>query len=351
MPRKQRCRRIEGYPDHWEFSPEEVTDKEPVVMTLDEFETIRLLDREGMTQEQCAEKMGIARTTVTAIYESARRKIADAMVDGKQLQIRGGTYRLNDPGTENIIQKGTGTMRIGVTYENGEVFQHFGHTEQFKLYDVADGKIVSEQIVPTNGSGHGALAGFLKARRWTRSSAAASAWVRRTHWQKPGFSFTAGDRSADAAAKALAEGTLRYDPDARCDHHEGGHECGHHHEGGHECGHHHEGGHECGHHHGGDHECGHHHGESLDCGHQEETKVAAAITVMRKAYDHVSADTKRNGEAAIPRRFFHDRSLVNGRLYTGGAGSGRSDTQLYSETGCLLPMSAEELTQAWTVSF
>ena len=74
MPRKQRCRWIDGYPDHWDFSPEEVTDKEPVVLSLDEYETIRLLDRERMTQEQCAERMGIARTTVTAIYESARRQ-------------------------------------------------------------------------------------------------------------------------------------------------------------------------------------------------------------------------------------------------------------------------------------
>ena len=80
MPRKQRCRWIGGYPDHWEFAPAEVSDGEPVVMRLDEFETVRLLDREGMTQEQCAERMGVARTTVTAIYESARRKIAEALV-------------------------------------------------------------------------------------------------------------------------------------------------------------------------------------------------------------------------------------------------------------------------------
>ena len=53
-------------------------------------------------------------------------------------------------------------MRIAVTYENGQIFQHFGRTEQFKLYDVADGKIISEQVVGTNGAGHGALAGFLK---------------------------------------------------------------------------------------------------------------------------------------------------------------------------------------------
>ena len=263
MPRKQRCRWIEGYPDHWEFSPEEVSTREPVIMTLDEFETIRLLDREGLTQEQCAEKMGIARTTVTAIYESARRKVASALVDGKQLLIRGGNYRLNDQGTENIIQKGTENMRIAVTYENGEIFQHFGHTEQFKLYDVEDGKIVAEQIVPTNGSGHGALAGFLKAAQVDALICGGIGMGAQNALAEAGIQLYGGVAGlADAAAKALAEGTLQYDPNAKCDHH------GHRGEG-HECGHHHGGGHECGHHHGGGHECGHHHGEGLDCGHQE----------------------------------------------------------------------------------
>ncbi len=50
-------------------------------------------------------------------------------------------------------------MKIAVTYENGEVFQHFGHTEQFKLYEVSGGKLLQTQVVDTNGSGHGALAG------------------------------------------------------------------------------------------------------------------------------------------------------------------------------------------------
>lgn len=54
-------------------------------------------------------------------------------------------------------------MRIAVTYENGRIFQHFGHTAQFKIYDVQDGKIVSSQVQDTNGSGHGALAGLLAA--------------------------------------------------------------------------------------------------------------------------------------------------------------------------------------------
>ena len=54
-------------------------------------------------------------------------------------------------------------MKIAVTYENGSVFQHFGHTEQFKLYDVEDGKVVNSAILPTGGFGHGALAGFLRS--------------------------------------------------------------------------------------------------------------------------------------------------------------------------------------------
>lgn len=52
-------------------------------------------------------------------------------------------------------------MRIAVTYENGMVFQHFGHTEQFKFYDVENGKVVKTQVADTNGQGHGALSGFL----------------------------------------------------------------------------------------------------------------------------------------------------------------------------------------------
>ena len=55
-------------------------------------------------------------------------------------------------------------MKIAVTYENGQVFQHFGHTEQFKIYDVSEGTVTSAQVIPTNGSGHGALAGFLCAK-------------------------------------------------------------------------------------------------------------------------------------------------------------------------------------------
>ena len=140
MPRPIRCRRIEQLPVYRSFSPDDTLAKENVYMTVDEFEVIRLLDDEGLTQEACASRMKIARTTVTAIYESARKKVAEALVHGKRLLIAGGCCEY-DPVviSQSIITKGNGIMRIAVTYENGEVFQHFGHAEQFKLYDVQDG--------------------------------------------------------------------------------------------------------------------------------------------------------------------------------------------------------------------
>ena len=205
-------------------------------MSLDEFETIRQIDKEGMTQEECSVRMGVARTTVTAIYNSARKKLADALIDGRRLQISGGEYRLKELSDVGIIRKGLNIMRIAVTFEDGNIFQHFGHTEQFKLYDVEDGKIVSSRIVDTNGSGHGALAGFLKAAEADALICGGIGMGAQMALAEAGIKLYGGvSGSADEAAKALAEGNLNYDPEARCDHHEHGedHDCGH---GGHECG-------------------------------------------------------------------------------------------------------------------
>ncbi len=157
--------------------PEDHKNREQVViLTVDEYETIRLIDKEGLSQEQCGDFMQVARTTVQQIYASARKKLADVLVDGLPLRIEGGDYQLCNGGNRacgcsNCYKqkfnqlyekpKGEHIMRIAVTYENGEIFQHFGHTEQFKVYDVENGKIMSAEVVDTNGSGHGALAGVL----------------------------------------------------------------------------------------------------------------------------------------------------------------------------------------------
>ena len=73
----------------------------PIVLTVDEYETIRLLDKKGYSQEQCAASMQVARTTVQRIYEIARKKIADALIDGHPLRIEGGDFRICDGQSSN----------------------------------------------------------------------------------------------------------------------------------------------------------------------------------------------------------------------------------------------------------
>ena len=179
MPRPVKCRKVCHFPNVLEFLPADNAEKKvPIVLTVDEYETIRLLDKKGYSQEQCAVSMQIARTTVQRIYEIARKKIADALIDGHPLRIEGGDFRICDGQSSNCsfggcykqeiykkyaAEKGEGIMRIAVTYENGQIFQHFGHTETFKIYDVEEGKVVHSEVVDTNGSGHGALAGVLNA--------------------------------------------------------------------------------------------------------------------------------------------------------------------------------------------
>ena len=179
MPRPTKCRKVCHFPQVLEFLPSQAGEqKAPVILTVDEYEAIRLIDKEGLSQEQCCEFMQIARTTVQRIYESARKKLAACLVQGRELSITGGNYLLCKERqscckthcrkvAEHQEREGDWkAMKIGVTYENGQIFQHFGHTEQFKIYEVQDGKVVSAQVVDTNGSGHGALAGFFHSIRW-----------------------------------------------------------------------------------------------------------------------------------------------------------------------------------------
>ena len=95
MPRPTKCRRVCCLPDTVEFTPVNGgVPKEPMFLTVDEYETIRLIDKEGLSQEECGQRMDVARTTVQQIYTSARKKIAEALVGGLPLKIGGGRYRL-----------------------------------------------------------------------------------------------------------------------------------------------------------------------------------------------------------------------------------------------------------------
>jgi len=96
VPRPFCCRRIAGKPAASIFKPIgiPVVELDEAVMTLDEFEAMRLADLDGLYQEQAAEQMSVSRTTFSRIVVSARRKMADALVHGKALRIEGGTVRV-----------------------------------------------------------------------------------------------------------------------------------------------------------------------------------------------------------------------------------------------------------------
>lgn len=94
MPRPQKKRFVCCQPRNASFSPSPCPQGQPVMLTVDEYETVRLIDLENCTQEECATQMRVSRTTVQGIYSSARRKIADALVNGKKLIISGGDYAI-----------------------------------------------------------------------------------------------------------------------------------------------------------------------------------------------------------------------------------------------------------------
>ena len=130
-------------------------------------------------------------------------------------------------------------MKIAVTYENGEIFQHFGHTEAFKIYDIADDKVVSAEVVDTNGSGHGALAGFLVAHGVDTLICGGIGGGAQNALAQAGIRLFGGvSGNADEAVNALLAGNLGYDPDVHCnhhDHHGEGNSCGDHGCGSHSC--------------------------------------------------------------------------------------------------------------------
>ncbi len=132
-------------------------------------------------------------------------------------------------------------MKLAVTWENGEVFQHFGHTKAFALYEVAEGEIVKEQVVQVQGAGHGALAGFLRELGVETLLCGGIGQGAQQALRDAGITLYGGvTGSARDAAKAYLQGNLSYDEEARCSnpghhHSQGAHACGsggcHHHEG------------------------------------------------------------------------------------------------------------------------
>lgn len=124
-------------------------------------------------------------------------------------------------------------MKIAVTYDNGQIFQHFGHTENFKIYEIENSVIVNQKIVPTLGSGHGALAGFLQENGVDVLICGGIGGGAQTALANAGIKLFGGvSGNADDAVNAFISNNLIYNPDVKCNHHNHehakGHSCGSH---------------------------------------------------------------------------------------------------------------------------
>ena len=127
-------------------------------------------------------------------------------------------------------------MRIAVTYDEGQIFQHFGHTENFKVYDVVDNNIVDSKVINTNGTGHGALATLLNGLDVDVLICGGIGGGAQMALSEAGIKLYGGVfGDADSAVDAFIKGELDYNPNVMCSHH--------HHEENHSCG-----SHSCGHH-------------------------------------------------------------------------------------------------------
>lgn len=174
MARPKKCRKVCCLPENTFFGPlGEASSQSDVTLFVDEYETIRLIDFEGLTQEECADKMHVARTTVQGIYAEARKKIADCIVNGKRIIIEGGDYRLCDGKGHHCgkycqrrkyhglalaqTMKENDVMRIAIPVESAEmndpVCPSFGRTPQFLIYNMEDGSSTVIENSAANAQG------------------------------------------------------------------------------------------------------------------------------------------------------------------------------------------------------
>ena len=249
MPRPLCARIIYRTPCCRRFVPDTATNA-CINLTMDELEALRMIDLVQLDQASAAQRMHVSRSTMQNIINRAHQKVAEALAYGTILTIEGGSVALGEDKGWGCARDGRtveeGTMKIAIPYENGEVFPHFGKSEQFAIYTVEDKKIVKKEVIGTNGQGHGALAGMLSNLEVDVVIAGGIGGGAVTALHAAGITCYAGAQGkCDDFAQALLDGTLVQNDQPTCG-------CGHHHEGG--CGHHHDEG--CGHHEGG---CGHHH--------------------------------------------------------------------------------------------
>ena len=254
MPRPEKQRRVCPLSKERRFN----TDGNAPALEIraDELEALRLCDLEELSQTEAATRMGVSRGTLQRLLYSAHRQVAFALVRGRSIHL--------DPPTESrcaqadgcgrkcrfcrnqrkTTPKGGKNMIIAVTSANGEVFQHFGHTPEFTLYETKGDELLGPRVIPTGGSGHGALADILDALGAEVLICGGIGGGAQMALDEIGVKVVGGasGKVADVVA-AFLKGELEVNPDFQCHHHDhdAGHKCGEHGCGEHKCG----GGHSC----------------------------------------------------------------------------------------------------------
>lgn len=240
LARPEKPKIIVALPRRCHFSAVPTTEHElSILLSLEEFETVRLIDYFSLTQEECAARMGVGRGTVQSLYAEARKKIARFLIENQNLSITGGNFELKtSQGNEQATglkgpEKGCTFMKIAVTYDQGQVFQHFGQTTQFKIFEVENGKITNSVIVDSNGAGHGALVGFLHGLGVTTLICGGIGGGARNAFAEIGLDVISGAMGpVDQQVASFLEGHLQTSEEPSC-HHEGHAHSGHGEDGGH----------------------------------------------------------------------------------------------------------------------
>lgn len=195
---------------------------EAVLLGLDEAEALRLADLEGLYQEAAARSMGVSRQTFGRIVESARHKVADAVLNGKALRIEGGEI--------SIRPQGEVYMKIAVPARDGRVDEHFGHCKEFRVFRTEAGSVVEEAAIPSpEGCGcKSGVAAILAKAGITHlvggNMGEGALRVLTSH----GITVVRGAQGdPEAAARSYAAGMLADTGKGCAGHGEAGHECAH----------------------------------------------------------------------------------------------------------------------------
>ncbi len=227
MPRPINERRICCMTPAQVFKPAGIPmrDLEEVILTLDEAEAVRLADIESLYQEAAARRMGVSRQTFGRIVDSARKKIADAVINGKALRIEGGEVTIHDEG-ETV-------MKIAVPARDGLVDAHFGHCEYFQVFSLDEQKkiINEERVDPPEGCGCKSNIVAVLAQMGVTHMVAGNMGEGAVHvLQSHGIQVIRGAAgNVKEAAERFAAGTLA-DSGVGCEEHEHHHgNCGEHH--------------------------------------------------------------------------------------------------------------------------